>query len=180
LLIADFYSLCKCIFSRHFTVDVHRLLKDSQSDLRIKFWEVCSRNISNIILFPLARSITLLLVVSDDYTVRLALVGLSKPWYELRNIPQTTQNHLFSSTLTWRLVFLQWYYPCHPFLGIRRMAGQIFFRDYIHIPGNQKTLSEEAIFSTCFAPFFAIILIGFCTVVSVHLTLTNDIVVDCT
>jgi hypothetical protein len=37
LLIADFYSLSRFIFSRHFTVDVHKLLKGSQSDLRIKF-----------------------------------------------------------------------------------------------------------------------------------------------
>jgi hypothetical protein len=166
LLIADFYSLCRCIFSRHFTVDVHKLLKGSESDLRIKFWEVCVRNINDI-LFSFARSIALLLVVSDDCAVRLALVGLSKPWYDLRNIPQTTQNNLLSFTLTWRLVFLQWQYSCHSFLGIRRMAGQIFTRAYIHIPGDQKTLSEEAIFSNCFTPFFAIILIAFCTVVSV-------------
>lgn len=167
MLIADFCSLCRCIFSRHSTVDVHRLLKVSQSDLRIKVWEICGRNINDIILFSLARSITLLLVVSDDYAVRLALVGLSKPWYDLRNIPQTTQNHLLSSTLTWRLVFLQWHYSCHSFFGIRRMAGQNFTLGYIHIPGDQKTLSDEAIFSTCFTPFFAIILNGFCTVVSV-------------
>lgn len=78
-----------------------------------------------------------------------------------------TQNHLSSSNLTCLLVSLQWNYSCHSSLGIGRMAGQGFTRACIHIPGDQKTLSEEAIFPTCFTPFFAIIRIGFCTVVSV-------------
>jgi hypothetical protein len=47
------------------------------------------------------------------------------------------------------------------------MARQIFTLAYIHIPGDQKALSEKDIFSTRFTPFFAVILIGFCTVVSV-------------
>jgi hypothetical protein len=119
----------------------------------------------DITLFSLARSRTLLLVVSDDYAVRTTLVGLSKLWYGLWGIPQTTQNNLLSSTLTC-LVSLQWSYSCHSFSGIRRMAGQVFTLAYIHIPGDQKTLSEEAIFPTFFTPFFAIFLIALCTVVS--------------
>ena len=105
--------------------------------------------------------------MSDDYAVRPALAGHSKPWYDLWNIPQKTQNHLLSSTLTCLLVSLQWNHSCHSSLGIRRMAGQGFTRAYIHIPCDQKTLSEGAIFPTWFTPFFAIILICFCTVVSV-------------
>ena len=87
LLIVDFYILSRFVFSRHFTVDVYRLLKDSQSDLRIKSGEVCGRYINDITSFSLAGSRTLLLVVSDDYAVRPALVGLSNPWYDLWNIP---------------------------------------------------------------------------------------------
>lgn len=79
---------------------------------------------------------------------------------------KTTQTHLLSSSLTCLLVFLQRNYSRHSSLRIRRMAGQDLGLTFTSLV-TKKTLSEEAIFRTCFTPLLAIIPISFCMVVSV-------------